>query len=116
MKNHQMFAFLPKISPEKCGITRNQNSSFSNHSMVIEANSEIQSLGNISLKYHFGPPGVRAYDACFYEIRAEPNITEKANLKIILKITKLKNMNIFAYEGSSRSNSTKSIVKNNEKL
>ena len=57
-------------------------------------------------------------------ISTNPNSTEidqilepeHENMKLIIKITKMKNVNVFAYEGSSRYNATVSIIPDNERM
>ena len=117
-KNHQMFAFLPKTSPKMCGISRDLTEDVEG-SMRLDAEFTKQTIsllkGN-SLQYVVGRPEVRAYDSCYYEIgskienvsTAEDKTEEssKANLKIVLNLTKLKNMNVFVYGGKDRYTAT----------
>ena len=66
-KNHQLFAFLPKINAKKCGI----NSSSPSDMKILTKRNEKQTIsliGNNSLRFKEGRPEERAYDACYYEI------------------------------------------------
>ena len=79
--NHQMFAFLPKINPQKCGIS-DSTAEDVDGSMKISAGKDKQKIslvGESSLAYRDGRPDVRKYDACFYEISA--NIDDFASEK-----------------------------------
>lgn len=123
-KNQQMFAFLPKTSPKMCGISRTLTEDVEG-SMRLDADLTKQTIsllkGN-SLQYVEGGPGVRSYDSCFYEIgskienvsAAENKTEENSNLKIVLNLSKLKNMNVFVYGGKDRYSATKPINGNQQ--
>ena len=55
-----------------------------------------------------GRPNIRRYDSCFYEISAHPESFERATkeekdkLEIVIKLTKLKNINAYVYQGEDR--------------
>jgi len=127
-KNHQMFAFLPKTSPKMCGISTTQAEDVEG-SMKINADLTKQSIslvGDTALQYIEGRPDVRSYDSCFYEIGSKVENTplaenstessEQEDLKIIINLTKLKNMNVFVYEGKDRYSATRSVNGNQQLL
>ena len=130
--NHQLFAFLPKNNASKCGI---ENDLISNYSMKLNTKPErqrISLIGNKSLQYKEGRPDVRRYDSCYYEIssarfrpRTESNssqifnfenektkVLNTTNLKNIVTILSLLNMNVYVYQGFTRDSATKSINDN----
>ena len=95
-----MFAFLPKTNAEMCGISKN-NSEDNEGSMKLSAKLKRQTISLVkdkALKYKEGLPNVRSYDACYYEINTEP-ADDKEYMNIYLKVSKLKNMNVYAYGG-----------------
>ena len=115
--NHQMFAFLPKITPERCGIS-DSTAEDVDGSMKITAGKDTQKislLGPQALLYRNGKPAVRRYDACYYEISTIVNDyladsdEDKEKMKIIINISKLKNMNAYVYEGMDRYSATKDV-------
>lgn len=122
-KNHQMFAFLPKTSPKMCGISSAQSEDVEGQ-MKIEASFEKQTIslvGDNALQFAEGRPDVRSYDSCYYEIASkidnqspDDENSQKQNLKLIINLTKLKNMNVFVYEGKDRQSATKSINGNQQ--
>ena len=77
--------------------------------MRLQAASEqkkISLVGEKSLKFIENDFTQKTFQSCFYEIGIDENDekinrTEKnnSNLKIILTFTKLKNMNVYIYEG-----------------
>lgn len=78
----------------------------------------ISLVGNNALKYREGKPEVRAYDSCYYEINPskEMELTttwmESIDLRLILNIKKLKNMNVYVYQGMNKYNATVPINDN----
>lgn len=117
-----MFAFLPKITPKKCGIS-SSTAEDADEQMKISASKDKQQislLGPNQLKYVNGLPAVRRYDACYYEISTTPDDFKfetdenKEKMKIIINLTKLKNMNAYVYEGMNRYTATGSVNGNSQ--
>lgn len=65
-----------------------------------------------ALKYKEGRPEIRAYDSCYYEINSVPGSEsiipdeEKKSLKLVLRVTNKRNMNVYVYQGKNRENAT----------
>jgi hypothetical protein len=61
------------------------------------------------MRYRVGSPSFRKYDTCYYDIHSA-DITELKDVKsviglrIFLKVTKMKNMNVYLYGGRDRFN------------
>lgn len=119
--NNQFFAFLP-TDPYRCGISNNPKAYFDG-SMRIYAGpvqKTISLTGKNALKFTESKNSTRRFESCFYEIGlAEQafNRTSKnnLNLKLILTISKLKNMNVFVYQGQNR-NTAVVPINNNQQL
>ena len=70
------------------------------------ASKQISLVGDKALKFIENDFSPRKFESCFYEIGIDEkdekiNRTEKnnSNLKLILTFSKLKNMNVYIYEG-----------------
>ena len=118
--NYQMFAFLPKTNPRNCGISTIASSFYEGDMKVyVDENPRTISLReNNALKYREGRPQIRSYDSCYYEInpseelKIKTSIWEKPDLRIYLDIKRLRNMNVYVYQGQSRYNATVPINEN----
>jgi len=118
--NYQLFAYLPKINPYNCGISSIASQFYEDNMKLIvdESPRTISLKQNKALRYREGRPKVRSYDSCYYEINASSEIDtrksfwEKPDLKIYLNIDRLRNMNVYVYQGLSRDNATVPINEN----
>lgn len=84
-RNHQMFAFCPHVSKEKCGIPNGQPDSDSGH--LLNASLSEQTISSKEMRYRRPTrenQGIeREYDACYYEIVPDQGLYTEYNPKFI---------------------------------
>lgn len=103
--NHQFFAFLP-TDPYRCGASDNPKAYFDGSMRIYAgpAQKTISLTGKNALKFTDSANQTRKFESCFYEIGLAEQAFDRTsknnlNLKLILTIKKLKNMNVFVYQG-----------------
>lgn len=115
--NHKFFAYCPKTminGPSRCG---------HNNAPLIASLDPVTVIGN-KLKFADNNKE-RKYDSCYYEFLASedttdpsayPSITDRSDgLRIFVRITKAKFMNVYLWGGTNRESATKWLVKRNRK-
>ena len=108
-RNYQMFAFCPMINRRTCGIDDSSSTD-----MSLSAGREPKTVKSDSLRYKEGRPDVREYDACYYQV--SPVESASPNDRIFVEFSKLKEMNVYVYQGQSRFEARESIVPGNEQV
>jgi len=87
--NHQLFAYCPRTNAKTCGIS--SSTTGAEGSMVLAASNKTQTIsliGDQQIRYNDGPPSVRRFDSCFYEIAGSQAEGEQENMRIYLQVTK----------------------------
>jgi len=84
--------------------------------MQLKAGIERKVVYSNTMKYKKPAPSDTSsdYDACYYEISLDESILKEYNPKSLkLEFSSKKNMNVFVYSGSARTDSKESVIQGN---
>jgi hypothetical protein len=115
-KNYQLFAYCPLINQNTCGIGQD---STADGNMQINATETRQIISTDKMRYRIGSPSYRRSDSCYYSIHSVDDTELKGvksivGLRIFMKVTKKKNVNVYLYGGRDRRNAVHNVVYGNQ--
>jgi len=89
--------------------------------MLINATQSRQKISTNEMLYRIGSPSYRKSDTCYYEIHSVDasklqGIKSVLGLRIFMKVTKKKNVNVYLYGGRNRFNAVQNVVYGNQQL